>query len=395
MKKILFFLLVCVFTLPYVWGVEEVKERKFEMGFNVNAGFANDFLSIGDVFREVFVLDLDKLKNGLKMNLGFGATPLYFNYNNTEWGFGLSINTEAIGILNLSGKLLSFDEIVNDKSEISGAAFADIAPSGFFRFHKVKIKFKPALYFPVAYVKSDILYTLNSTTAGTVLNLDYGMNVFTAFPTENSAGFKLSARPGVDFYLGAEYPLSDALGISDKIFFLDFDVGLDLINIPLIPSVVRDYMKIDGRIGSDKPVNFFSGDGFDTDSFFSTDNDIKYGIKEETVLRPFKMLAWANWRPFGMGVFTAIPTLGFAINPLYTKAFSLEAGLKARLRFYNFFTVTAGMGYHDRLWKNSIDFGLNLRAFELNIGADLRSPKFTKSWSSGGFGLNFGLRFGW
>jgi len=394
MKKTSFFLLVCVLVLPCAWSLE-TEDRTFEMGINANVGFANDFLSARDIFQETFVLDIDKLADGFRMNFGFGAAPLYFIYNKDKWGFGLSIGAEAIGIFNLSGKLLSFDEVVDDKSEISGAAFAEIAPSGFFHFHKIKLKVKPALYVPVMYVKSNISYTRNNTADGTVLNLDYEMDIFTAFPAEDSAGFKMTARPGVDFGIGAEYPLSEALGISDKIHFLDFDIGLDLIHIPLIPSAIRNYMRIGGIVGSDEPVNFFSGDDTDTDSFFSTDDDTIYGEKQQTVLRPFKTLVWANWRPLGSRLFTVIPTFGFAINQLYIKPFSFEAGVKARLDLHNFFIATAGIGYYDRLWKNSIDLALNLRAFELNIGADLRSQKFTKSWSGGGFGLNVGLKFGW
>jgi len=393
MKRILFFLHILI--LPCVWGLE-TENRIFELGINANAGFANNFLSAKDIFQETFILDLDQLMNGFMMNFGFGAAPIYFNHNNKNgWGFGLSFNAEGFGIFNLSGKLLSFDEAVNDKSEIGGAVFAEIAPSGYFHLQRLKIKIKPALYVPVAYAKSDISYTLKNTANDTIFNIGYEMNIFTAFPTGDSAGFKLTARPGVDLRVGVEYPLSEALGISNKIFFLDFDVGLDIINIPLVPSVMRNYMKKDGSIGSDKPVNFFGDDGMDTDSFFSTDGDTKYGEKKQTVLRPFEMFVWANWRPLGIRLLTVIPTFGFEINPFYIEPFSLEAGVKARLNFFKFFIATAGIGYYDRLWKNSIDLALNFRAFEFNIGADLRSQKFTKSWSGGGFGLNVGFKFGW
>ena len=395
MKKTLFSLFACVFILPCAWAIE-VDDRTFELGMSANIGFANDFLSTKEIFQETFVLDLDQLMNGFMMNFGFGATPVYFNHNNKNgWGFGFSVSTEGFGIFNLSGKLLSFDEAVNDKSEIGGALFAEIAPSGYFHLQRLKIKIKPALYVPVAYAKSDISYTLKNTADGTVLNIDYEMSVFTAFPTEDSAGFKLTARPGVDLRLGAEYPLSDALGICNKIFFLDFDVGLDLINIPLIPSAMRSYMKIDGSIGNDEPVNFFGGDEMDTDSFFSTDDDTEYGEKKQTVLRPFKTLVWANWRPLGIRIFKVIPTFGFAVNPLYIKPFSLEGGVKLSLDIYNCLVLTAGTGYYDRLWKNSVDLVFNLKLLEFNFGVDFRSQKFAKSLSGAGFGVNAGFKIGW
>jgi hypothetical protein len=53
------------------------------------------------------------------------------------------------------------------------------------------------------------------------------------------------------------------------------------------------------------------------------------------------------------------------------------------------------MGYEDRLWKNSIDFALNLRAFELDFGFDMRSQDFLKSWTAAGLDAFVGLKFGW
>jgi hypothetical protein len=93
-------------------------------------------------------------------------------------------------------------------------------------------------------------------------------------------------------------------------------------------------------------------------------------------------------------LFTLTPEVGFAINPLYNKPFSMEAGIKARLDISNLFIATFRMGYHDRFWKNSLDLALNLKAFELNIGADLRSQDFIKSWTGSGFGVNAGFKFG-
>jgi len=42
-----------------------------------------------------------------------------------------------------------------------------------------------------------------------------------------------------------------------------------------------------------------------------------------------------------------------------------------------------------------LDFALNFRAFEIDFGVNMQSPRFTKSWLGGGFGAAFGLKFGW
>jgi hypothetical protein len=171
------------------------------------------------------------------------------------------------------------------------------------------------------------------------------------------------------------------------------DLGMDFVNIPLVPSKMRDYMLMTGSIGGDKPLNFFGDDGMDMEDYASSDTE--YGSDGNySVRRPFKMLAWAAWRPFGIQLFSLLPTFGFSINPLYIEPFSLEAGLKARVDIMNIFIATAGVGYYDRLWRNSLDLALNFRVFEFNIGADLRSTDFDKSWKGGGFGVNAGVKFG-
>jgi len=398
MKKLPLFLFICLIILPRVYadndkGGFRIKDRTIEVGLNAKAGFTNDFLSAKDFSQKTFVLDLDDIKNGIRINFDADAFPLYFTYNNkNNWGFGLSVKADVYGILGLSGKMLSFSEGINEKSDISAAVFAEAGVPVFFHLQNFKIKVKPSLYFPVIYAVSDISYTFSSDDKGTVLNLAYDINVYSAFSMENYNG--ITASPGADFQLGVEYPLSSALGLKDKFSLLDFDIGLDIINIPLLPSSMSDYMKISGNIGNDKPF-IFGSDMDDMGNLFTFDSDTKYGEGSRKVRRPFKLITWANWRPLGIRLLTITPEIGFAINPLYNKMFSLEAGFKTRLDISNLFIATLGMGYYDRLWKNSLDLALNLRAFELDIGFDLRSQKYLKSWTGSGFGVKAGLKFGW
>jgi len=397
MKKLLFLFLICLFLLPSAWGLQ-IKDRVFEIGFNAGFSFSNDFLSANEIFQKKFVLDLDKLGDGFRMNMGVGATPLYFNYNGRRgWGFGFSTNVEALGIFNLSGEMLSLSETKSDKdgsSEISGAVFAEAAVPGYVTYKKFKIKFKPALYFPIVYAaSSDIKYTYTNSGAGTVLNIGYDVNVYTIVSMNEKNRSGLTSTPGVDFYAGVEYPLSQVLGLKEKFFLLDFDVGLDITGIPIVPSSMKDYMRLSGTVGSDKPIKLF-GEDANVDSFINL-KDAEYKSEKKTVLRPFKLLTHVDWRPLGIQLLTVTPSLGFAISPIYDKSFSMEAGVKARVDVFNAFIFTAGIGYHDRLWKNGFDLALNCRAVEFNFGAALCSPSFAKSWTGGGFSLNTGFKFGW
>jgi len=402
-------------------GPLRVPDRKIEVGFlNLGLGFSNDFKNISDFFKDKIIIKLDDFSGGFSMNANMALSPVYFNYNNDNiWGFGASTGIDLLGAVNISGNMLTFNESNGAGSDLGAAVFTDVKLHGFFTFEKFKIKIKPSVYYPILYAKPyNFSYTYkNKEIDGidvTYLNLNLDMRVYTAYPMEgdfnaldvvkNLSNF--SSKPGIDIGIGVEYPLSETLGLRDKFNFLDFDVGIDFYNIPLYPAEMEDYRQLSVNIGSDEPIDFFNGS---TGEDFYNYEFSEYGKAKRKVLRPFKTLLSANWRPFDSPfaddsgrsakikrewlTFTQI--LGFSIDPLYSQSFSLEGGIKTRFSFANFFIATFGLGWYDRLWKNSLDFALNFRLIEVDFGASVQSSDFIKSWTGGGFGATFGLKFGW
>ncbi|MDR1318963.1 MAG: hypothetical protein LBJ90_05000, partial [Treponema sp.] len=134
----------------------------------------------------------------------------------------------------------------------------------------------------------------------------------------------------------------------------------------------------------------------DMDDIFATDGgETTYGTGEKIILRPFKMLAWADYRPFNSGILSLIPSLGFAVNPLYEQPASVEGGLKIRCDLANIFIPTFGISYEDRLWKNSLDLIFNARAMEIDLGIAIQSQNFDKSWTASGLAVSVGIKAGW
>ncbi|MDR0301293.1 MAG: hypothetical protein LBI04_03160 [Treponema sp.] len=414
-------------------GLIRVPDRKFELGlFNLSLGFSNDFITTSEFFKDKIEIDIDKLSDGFNVNANFAISPIYFSYNKNDiWGFGLSTGLDFTGNIGLNGDMLTFNEVDAAESDIGAAAFAEVKIHSFFTIKKFKFKLKPALYYPIIFVKPDnFSYTFkNVKTNGideTIFNLELDMRVYTALPMHDDFEFSdiigylnktigsISARPGIDISIGAEYPLSEVLGLNNKHSFLDFDVGIDFINIPLSPSTMEDYVRMIVNVGSDKPIDLFNGmlsDGFeenDIDDFYNYEF-LDYSKDKINVFRPFKILASASWRPFYRPSpddtdkmlkrkkewLTFSPILGFAVNPLYSQPVSFEGGIEARLSLANLFIVTIGMGYNDRLWKNSLDLAFNFRLFEIDLGVNMQSPGFIKSWTGSGFGVNGGIKFGW
>jgi len=361
--------------------------RSFEIGLaQISAGFSNDFLSTSEIFKETLVIDLDKLQEGLNIGFYLISSPIYFNINRNNWGFGLNTKVDVTGNIGLSGKMLSFKQAVKEKSDLNAAAFAEIGISGYFTIYNFKIKVKPSIFYPVIYLKSDDISYTNKDN----LYISYNVKFFTAWDDD----FNITASPGFDLYAGVEYPLAEVLGLS-KIPLLDFGVGIDFYGIRLVRATIKNYTEYSGHIGSEESLDIFGGDGGFGDDFLEM-NDPKSGTEDRLVARPFRLQAWADWRPlFGSQLLTIYPLIGFSVNPIFNDMFSMEYGIKGRLNLFNIFIAELAIKHEDRLWQNCLDLALNLKFFELDLGVNMKSASFIKSWSGGGFGVNFGMKFGW
>jgi hypothetical protein len=364
-------------------------DRTFEIGLiNASVGFDNDFLAIRDIFKETMKINLDELQKGLNIGFHLISSPVYFNFKRDYWGFGINTKVDVSGSLALAGKMITFREAVNEKSDLNAAVFAEIGINGYLTISNLKIKVKPAVFYPVIYLKTkNISYTNKDN-----FNISYNVRFFQAWDDN----YSLTASPGFDLYAGVEYPLADVLGLS-RIPILDFGIGVDLTGIRIVRATIRDYTEYSGHFGSESGLFDIFGDqsegGFG--DLFEM-NDPVSGKEDYAVARPFRLKVWADWRPlFGTNLLTIYPMIGFSINPIFNEMFSMEYGIKGRLDLLNLFIVEFTIKQEDRLWQNCLDLALNLKVFELDVGINMRSASFAKSWSGGGFGLNFGLKFGW
>jgi hypothetical protein len=356
------------------------------------------------------ILDMQNLERGFKLSLDLNVRPLFFNVNiKDNWGFGLDIaNITVYGNIDISGNLLLFKETENEKFGPYAAAYADVGIPVFFHLRDIiwdrdlKITFRPAGYVPLIYTEPGMRYSFvnyySGDSRGSRLELDVGADVYTVFSLDNEAdiisSLNISSAIGIDFSIGAEYPLYSWI-----------DVGVNFINIPLSASRLTHLTRINEELWLDtteiKIEDILSGDkklgDYDYENL-SVDFKPEYldrtdGINKK-VFRPFKMLLHANYRPFETQLLTLIPTLGFSVNPFFLQKTSIETGIKARCDLVNIFVTTIGIVYEDQMWKNGIDFILNLRAMELGFGIAMQSQRFGKSWQAAGLRANVGLKFG-
>jgi len=397
-----------------------MKNRMFELSLvNLDINFSNNSLTAGDFirdskdmkqtgkfFKDPISINLNDFSNGLIFNFGATIKPVSLNFNwKDKWGFGLDIgHTNLTGNLQFSEKLLSFNEANDVKLRAGMAVFTDFGIPAFFHVSKFKIKVRPSVFFPLFYTEPTVTYTSGQVidpvtgNSGTRFQVNYDMRVYySVFDMQefgNNGSFVLQdniwKNLGFDLSLGVEYPLLNWL-----------DLGVDVINIPLFMAKLNRYMQIDGEAYFDTSKidisGLINGEEIPEDAYgYPEDIEIKYNNDgSKKIYRPFTMLSFAKFKPFKTPILSFIPSIGFSINPLYTKLVSIEGGLSVRLDLANIFITTIGVNYNDRKWKNSVDFVLNLRAFELDLGISFQSPDFVKSFQGAGFGVSAGLKFGW
>jgi len=396
MKKFFFVLLICFISFPCIYADNSVKswsDRSFEIGImQTDIGFSNNLFGILDIFQDSLEIDLNKLQDGFFLNLNLGVTPLYISFNSKKnWGFGFYLGADASGLAGLSGKMLNFMDANNEKSDLTLSVFAHAQFSLFFHISKLKMTLSPTVFYPAVYAVPSITYTKMNTDEETTLKLAYDLQVFSAISLADDNYREITGSPGFDFSLGLEFPLAEAIGLKKIIPFLDFSVGFDLQNFAMIPATLQSRMRMTGQIYCDK-IDFINDglNGFKIE----LENPIVYDESPLTVKRPFKLTAWAQWRPFKF--LSVTPSIGFSLNGIYINMFSLEGGLKADINIFSIMNITAGAGYYDRVWVNSVDLALNFRVIEINIGINLRSNDFSESWNflSGSPGARIGLKIG-
>jgi len=402
------------------------KNRMVEVSVaNVSVDFSNNFIAATDILQNFFymlgnikdiqqdpsriykdpvVINVDDFFNGFTLNFRAAIKPLSLNFNwKDNWGLGLDIgHIDAWGNITIPKKVLTFKEATNEPFGMGAAVFADVGIPVFFHYNNFKIKIRTAAYVPLLYVKPSVTYTYKKNNQnpetgaeGSYLEVNYDMRIYSLVDMQQDimqgveAGNISGRNLGFDLGLNVEYPWNSW-----------FDIGVDFINIPVVMARLNYYTQFKGSMTVDTShldLNGMANDEVSEQAYLFQYDEKTYGHNSggQRVYRPFTTLLYANFRPLDSSLLSLIPSLGFSVNPLFPKPVGVEGGLSARLDLANLFITTLGINYNDRVWKNSIDFILNFRAFELDLGVSIQSSDFKKSWQGAGIGVNFGMKFGW
>ena len=407
-------------------------DRSFELGFNANVNAANNFISAMDIvkrpisilvnlkdiinkdfriiYRDDVVINIDEFFKGFKFDFNTDANVLVRYYSKNKWGWGLDIgDIDVIGNVSLPQEMLKLEEGKDIKAGFGGAAFAGFGIPVYFHVNDFKIKLKPAVYMPLFYLEPGVTYNFVKSSQngrdGMRLSANYNVDIYSPAKMENGDFGKapdylknnyqqiLKENLGYDLGFGLEYKLNSWLNI-----------GADIVNVPFYPAKLYDYLKIHGEV-------FFDTSYIDINEVINQGEDYEipedaYGYPEDfeilsaynkngkRAFRPFKMIFYGNIQVFEKPILTFVPSLGFSVSRVYVKKAAMEGGLTGILNLRNIFLLKGGINYNNRIWINSLDFILNIRALELNIGISSQSQQLKKSFNYSGVGVNVGVKLG-
>ncbi|MDR1247865.1 MAG: hypothetical protein LBK63_01045 [Treponema sp.] len=399
-------------------GAEDLSPRVFELGFNLGADFANNYISAAEVFKKTIEIDL--AKEPTPLNFDFGAGFDFFinlnlkdkESNRDNMGFGIFAGLEALGEFSLSEDFQKFlqgnklGKTYEGDIGTGGSVFLETGAHGYFHVKQFRISVRPSYYLPLAYMEPNTHYVLRTGDDGEVyVDFEYDLALYTPFDTGDTGDdvgdvmdaisknpLKMNGTGGVDLGLAVDYPLLPKL-----------TVGASLTHIPLVPAHLVNKTLIQGgkTLESDnlldKLINGGDlGDLLDDKTVTSTHDDIQ-------VFRPFKFGINAVYTPFSFKMFSLalIPQMGYAYNAIYTNPHSFEASAAARIGLFNIMRsnsllgFTLKTGYEDKRWKHGLGLALNFRAVQIDLGVAVQSEDFVQSFKGAGLSANAGLRFGW
>jgi hypothetical protein len=399
MKKLI---LICAFFLFITSLWAEIEPRVFEVGVDADAGFANNFLAMKDIFTpgKAVEVNIDDLaEKYFSLNASAGARA-FVNVDFKKFQLGLSTGVEMASYGNISEdvtKLLANGNVnnryVNGEAVLGGSLFYDLTIGATLVLDKWKFGLAPAGYIPLLYVpKPSISMVLDTrdTSDAIFADVDVDMDVYSAFSLETGSVeiSEILGSAGFDLSLSAEYALFPLL-----------DLGATVEHIPLIPATLSNRMHLsinydfevenlldqimDGDVSAllDDNLNESSSDYFDNDTF--------------TAFRPLRANIYAYFKPFESEFITLKPNLGFSALTVYgSDQFCFNAGVEAKLNLINLFVLSLDTGYVERLWRHKFKMAFNLHVIELNLGLGFQSQDFQDSFLIKGMAASLGLRLG-
>lgn len=348
-------------------------------------------------FNEIYN-DPDIKKDGLDLNFAANLEDIFqievALENEAGWGFSIGsvISRFDLRINDQIFRMLSEGITAGTASygaSISGAVFAETFA---FNYHQ-KAFFLPGLFFsvtgahyvPVIYIPKSDLYVRFVNGDNTRVGVGGTAEAYMPLAPGGETGSSKVDIGGLDMSLQAEYALFPIL-----------DVGMTVLNIPVIPSALhtKASLSFDPDKNTIMEIDDLVNGGFSVDIGNATSPSTSYTTGELWVTRPMRFDWYLLFRPGRTDIVVLRPNIGFTVlNPSEQGYFNL--GLETQLNAGRAFTLSYFTGGEDGLFRNRLGMDLRLGGFArwiLNL--EMRSQSYAGSWTLKGLKLELALKFG-
>jgi hypothetical protein len=379
------------------------RKRVFELKLlDLDVGFGNNLVGLGDILKKEIIIDLNKMNNsiddnGARLNMGLDATPIRIGINPTQrWGGGFGADMSGRFDLTIPKELLNLIAEGNENKPKSEGEFV-ISAGAFYAIElnlhgtlpilngKLTIGLDPAYFTPLLYIpRSGINYTLD-TDDKLMLSAGGKFRAYTPINTKEMSGGDFFSSGGVDFSLSAEYAL-----------FSRLDLGFSISHIPLVPATLDKGFEF--TIADTEIINLEDINNIDLDDLIKnpeiTGNEDFVSLPAIEVFRPMRFDFYNIFRPLKTDLLSVRPNIGFTILNANEEVY-LNMGTRVTLDLARIFAVYLDSGLEEGMWRHKFGFELNLRAFELDLEAAIRSQNYLASWTGSGASVKFAIAFGW
>ncbi|MCL2243349.1 MAG: DUF5723 family protein [Treponema sp.] len=422
MKKIIFILLIIAISLPLYAQKNDQENvpkktfsfarQSFEIGIDAGLGFDNNLVKVGDLLdpdKQIdgkAIIDLNEFAgrlgdNGLNLNAavdtGFYVNLLNINLFGSKWELGIFAGADGNINFNLPKSLFTLvsegnvnQTLFTGNISATGGIYADVGVRASGKFGKLRIGATPSVFAPLIYIpRTGIDFTLNTdTNEGLSFDADGGISIYSPFSQlfDDNLNIQNVSSINLGFDISAHAQLD---------LFPFLDVGGSISNIPVIPAKMKDRLAVslDYEIPPTTISTIIDG-GLEIPEF--GDETLVYGYRSDSevfVVRPLRFDVFTRYKPFSNEFIVIRPNIGMSID-INNKEPLFNTGIGVQLNIVDLLIINIGTDYTETIWTHHAGLALNLRFFELNLRASLRSSDFKSSFDAQGFGFNAGVRFG-
>ena len=369
--------------------------QRFEFGFQVGAGVANDLLGVGEIFSRDIVLDLNKLekaigKDGFDIYAGLLETGIFLNIKNLpiakgRWGIGFFAGAEGSLRGNIPQSIFTLisqgnidKHVFEGDINVFGGIFAKAGLKTSAKYGKLSVGLTQTFYAPMFYIPKSGINFYFDTTDGIYLSSGGEISIYSPF-VENG-----ELKIGFDLSFQGEYAL-----------FSFLDVGGTLSGLPIAPASLKNGIRM---TMTNEPLDITGEDLINGEEIIFPDfglGDSEAFSAKKNVFRPMRFDVYARYKPFGgREIIVLRPNIGFTVDITENEGY-FNVGAEAILNLKDLLIPYYYIGREEGLWKNRLGFAFNLRAFRLDMEAAFQSQSFSGSFSLKGLAVNLGLSFGW